>query len=304
MGEPAKHVTHGSLRSRDSATAYAMLAPSMALITIFVVVPLIMAVGMSFTNTSIYGKSTFIGLQNFIIVLKTQDFRQSLLNVFLFVAIIVPLQLVLSFLFAHALKEVSSGFGAFVKTSLYLPNLISGIVAAVVFAMLFNYQGGIVNQILISLGLERIAFFRDHLWAIISIVVPSIWLGFGYNVLVMYAGILNIPKEHYEAAMLDGAGVFSRMFRITVPGMKNIFVLLSIGLITGTLQMFELPFMLTGGGPLNQTLTPMLYIYNNFRDPTKNLSYTIAGALLLMLVILVVNSVVFTIIKSEKSMEG
>jgi ABC-type sugar transport system permease subunit len=120
----------------------------------------------------------------------------------------------------------------------------------------------------------------------------------------MYAALINIPKEYYEAASKDGAGAINKMFFITIPQMKNIFILICINLTTGTLQLFDLPYMMTGGGPANQTLTPMLYLYNNYRDVDKGLGYTIAGALIIMVVISVINAVIFTIIKSEKSLEG
>jgi ABC-type sugar transport system permease subunit len=94
------------------------------------------------------------------------------------------------------------------------------------------------------------------------------------------------------------------MIYITLPQMKNIFVLMCISLTAGTLQMFDIPYMLTAGGPSNSTLTPMLYLYNNYRDVSKGMGYTIAGAILMLIIIVMINSVVFAVIKSEKSVEG
>jgi ABC-type sugar transport system permease subunit len=155
-----------------------------------------------------------------------------------------------------------------------------------------------------GLGFKRIAFFTSPWLATFSISAVSIWIGLGGNTILMYAALLNIPKEYYEAASIDGAGSLSKMLFITIPQMKNIFILICINLTTGTLQMFDLPYMMTGGGPANQTLSPMLYLYNNYRDVDKGLGYTIAGALIIMVVISIVNAVIFRIIKSEKSLEG
>ena len=135
-------------------------------------------------------------------------------------------------------------------------------------------------------------------------ILPTVWVGLGGNTILMYAALVNVPPEYYEAASVDGAGALKKMIYITLPQMKNIFVLMCISLTAGTLQMFDIPYMLTGGGPSNSTLTPMLYLYNNYRDASKGMGYTIAGAILMLIIIVMINSVVFAVIKSEKSVEG
>ena len=119
----------------------------------------------------------------------------------------------------------------------------------------------------------------------------------------MYAGAIGIPESYYEAAMLDGANAFHRLWYITLPGMKNYFILTIINLASGTLMMFELPMMVTGGGPVNKTMTPILYIYNTFNDFTVDSNIVIAGAILVAILICAINVVIFRIIRSEKSMD-
>jgi multiple sugar transport system permease protein len=184
-----------------------------------------------------------------------------------------------------------------------VPTVISGIVASVIFLFIFNYQGGIINYLARQLGMKRIAFFNDPWLARGIISITSMWMGFGNLSLIMYAGLMNIPKTYYEAAEVDGANALHKFLRITIPSMKNVFILVAINLTTGTLQMFDLPFLMTGGGPVNNTLTPMMYIYNNFKSADYSMGYTVAAALLMMIVIGTLSSFVFRLIRSEKSQD-
>lgn len=191
-----------------------------------------------------------------------------------------------------------------IKTAIYIPGIISGIATSVIFIFILDYKGGVINQTLMQLGIGRIGFLNNPFWAYIAVILPTVWVGLGGNTILMYAALVNVPPEYYEAASVDGAGALKKMIYITLPQMKNIFVLMCISLTAGTLQMFDIPYMLTGGGPSNSTVTPMLYLYNNYRDASKGMGYTIAGAILMLIIIVMINSVVFAVIKSEKSVEG
>lgn len=295
--------SHAATRKMDRRTGYLMVFPALLFLSVFVYVPLVMAVDKSFTNWKFYGESTFIGLTNYVMVLKNQLFQASLVNILWFVAIIIPIELILSFLFAHVLKSMSERIGAVVKTAVYVPTVIAGIVASVIFLFIFNYQGGLLNWLIRQFGGKRVAFFNDPTLARLSIAVTTMWMGLGFNSLVMYAGLQNIPQNYYEAAEVDGAGAFTRLIRITIPSLRNVFILILVSLTTGTLQMFDLPYMMTGGGPVNSTLTPMVYIYNNFKSADYSMGYTVSAAILMMIVIGLLSSVVFRLIGSEKSQD-
>ena len=292
-----------STKRMDHWTAYLMILPSIAFLCVFVLAPMVMAFSRSFYDWQWYADSTFIGLKNFADVLRNQLFRDSILNIIQFVLIIVPVQLVITFLFAHALRGMNAKLGAYAKTAVYVPTVIAGVVASVIFLFIFNYQGGILNWIVRQFGGKRIPFLAQPSSAKISVAVAAIWMGFGYNSLIMFAGLHNIPQSYYEAAEVDGAGAVTKLFRITLPSMRNVFILILIGLMTGTLQMFDLPYLMTNGGPVNSTLTPMIYIYNNFKSPEYTMGYTVAAALLLMIVIGALNSIVFTLIGSQKAQD-
>lgn len=289
---------------RDMKIAYFMLLPAIVMLSIFVIIPLIMALQKSFYDWNFYIDSVFVGFENYRIIVKTVYFQKAVVNVIKFVVVIVPLLLLVSFLFAHVLKSLNKKLSTAVKTVIYIPGIVSGIATSVIFIFVLDYKGGIINQILMQMGLSRVAFLNDPFWSTISVIIPTIWLGLGGNTILMYAGLMNVPSEYYEAASVDGASAFKKMIFITLPQMKNIFVLMCISLTAGTLQMFDIPYLLTGGGPSNSTLTPMLYLYNNYRDTSKSMGYTIAGAVLMLILITAINSIVFGVIKSEKTMEG
>lgn len=284
--------------------AYIMLFPAVIMLTIFVIIPLIVALQKSFYDWNFYIDSVFVGFENYRIIVNTVFFQKAVINVIKFVVIIVPLTILLSFLFANVIAKLNRKLSAGIRSMIYIPGIVSGIAASVIFIFVLDYKGGIVNQILMKFGFTRVAFLNAPLWATISVIIATIWLGFGGNTILMYAGLMNIPTEYYEAASVDGASSLKKMIYITIPQMKNILVLMSISLTTGTLQMFDIPYLLTGGGPSNSTLTPMLYIYNNYRDTSKSMGYTIAGAVLMLILITAINSIVFAVIKSDKSVEG
>lgn len=294
-----------STRRMDHWTAYMMILPSIAFLGVFVLAPLFMAFSKSFTDWQWYAQSKFVGFDNFLMVLKNQLFRTSIVNILRFVVIIIPIQLVATFLFAHVLRGMSPRIGAYAKTAIYVPTVIAGVVASVIFLFIFNFQGGILNWLVRQFGGKRVPFLAEPTLARISVSAAALWLGFGYNSLIMYAGLQNIPQNYYEAAEVDGAGAWIKLRKITLPSMRNIFILILIGLTTGTLQMFDLPYLMMNatGGPVNSTLTPMIYIYNNFKSPDYTMGYTVAAALLLMVVIGSLNGVVFTLIGSQKAQD-
>ena len=290
----------GSFRYRYKHTAYLMLLPALVLLGIFVMWPLVMAVIRSFQD---YNSGEFVGFYNFAYILKTPSFVKAFKNVLLITAITVALTMITTFLFALLMRSLSNRMGYFARARVFIPFFISGIVASVIFNLLINYGGGLFTSLLIDAGKDPIAFAVQDNWPYITIIAITIWMTFGYQTLIMYAGLLQIPKSLYEAAQLDGANFLHQTLFITIPNMKNYFVLVCISLVTANLQMFEIPFMVTGGGPLESTLTPVMYLYNSFRDPGRPQNVTIAGALLVMILIMIINIIVFKTVRSEKSGE-
>ena len=293
-----KKYVSDKFRYRDWKTGLMMILPAFVILFIFGTVPLIMAVYRSFQD---YNTGLFVGFQNFMMVLSDVTFVQSFGNVFLMGAVCVALMMSLSFLFAHLILKLPRKFGGIVKIFIYIPCIISGVVTAIIYTFLMNYGGGLFTSILLSLGLDPIAFTKEGIWPYVCIIVPTIWGGLGYNTLIMLAGLLDIPKTYYEAAQLAGARKIDLVLHITIPCMRNYFVLILVNLVTGYMQMLDIPYLITGGGPDNKTNTPALFLFSSFRDSSRTPNITIAGALLIMVLIVVVNGVVFLVLRSRKS---
>ena len=187
-------------RYRDWKTGLLMLLPAFVILFIFGTIPLIMAVYRSFQD---YNTGLFVAFQNFSMVLSDVTFVQSFGNVFLMGAVCVVLMMSLSFLFAHLILKLPKKFGGIVKILIYIPCIISGVVTAIIYTFLMNYGGGLFTSILLSLGLDPIAFTKEGIWPYVCIIVPTVWGGLGYNTLIMLAGLLDIPKTYYEAAQLS-----------------------------------------------------------------------------------------------------
>lgn len=283
---------------QESIVAYGMILPAIVLLIIFVFIPLIIAIYRSFFEKSINGND-YVGLYYYLKVFKNSNFIKSIGNVLLFAITITLVQIVISFIFANILVRIKNRFGRFARTIIYIPYLLSGIVVSVIFTLLITYNGGVLNSIIEGFGHDPIAWNNDKFWSPISIIVPSLWIGFGYTSLVMYAGLINIPKEYFEAAQMDGANVLQSTFKISIPFMKNYFILLVVSGIAANLQMYEIPMIMTNGQPLNRTMTPVLYIMHNRSNGNVSDSEITAMAILIMIIILLINSVVFYLFKDR-----
>ena len=285
-------------KKQESLVGLLMIAPAVILLIIFVFVPLGMAIYRSLFET-VAGETKFVGLKLYEWTLDNEMFIKSILNVLLFAVIITVLQITLSFLFANVLVRIKGRYGVFARTIIYLPYLLSGIVVAVIFTLLTYFNGGVLNSIIQDLGGDPIAWKSDAFWAPVSIIIPTLWIGFGYTTLVMYAGLTNIPKDYYEAADMDGAGFWKKMFKISIPCMKNYFILLVVTNIVGNLQMYEIPMMMTDGK--ENTLTPVYYIMlNRSMGSNINDSQITALAVLVMIVILIINSFIFYFFRDKE----
>lgn len=289
-----------SQKKSDARTAYLMLLPVVGLLTVFVVIPLFYAIIVSFYQWSFYQESVFIGFQNYLVVLKDKMFYKSVWTGVKFALIVVPIQFVAAFLFAHLIKAVGTRVGGFIKTSIYVPHVISGVVASMVFLFIYDYNGGLANYVVGLFGIEQIAWLAEIKYALASVSLPAIWLGFGFTTLIMLAGLLDIPSSYYEAAEIDGANTLQKMIYITLPLLKNVYLYIFVVGFTGAIQQFDLSFVMTKGGPLNETMTPNLFIYSHFKNDPY-MGYTISAALLLFIVLGTISALIFRLTNSKKS---
>lgn len=286
-------------RHRDTRVAYLLLLPVVALLGVFVVWPAIYAGFLSFQNWSFYKDPEFVGLRNYTAVLNDPLFWAAVGRGFAFVLMTVPPMLVLAFLFASLVVSVSRRFAGVLKVSIYIPTIISSVITSIIFVLIYDYSGGLLNWALGVFGIDPIAWIGDPAWALLAIAIPAIWLGMGLTSLIMVAAMVDIPTEFYEAAAMEGANWWQKTAFITLPQMKNIILYLLITGFVAAIQQFELPLVMTGGGPLDSTTLPNLFIFNHFRNDI-NVGYSIAAALVMFVVLGTVSAVVFKFVNSER----
>ena len=286
-------------RYKNSKAGLAFIMPAIFWLSLFVYVPLIMALVRVFQN---YQTHEFVGFENFDYVLKTPTFINSFKNVLFYTVVITVLMVVLSFSFASLINKIrSKKVSGSVKAFIYLPNLMSGVIVAIIFNLFINTGFGLFAAIRAANNKYPIDFANEGIWPYLAIIIPTLWIGIGYNTLVMLAGRLNVPKEYYEAAEIDGANWFQKLIYITLPSMKNYFILVITTQITGNLQMLEIPMWITGGS--EKTMTPCLYLFNTFRDSGRSPNVAIAGALIIMVIISIINIIAFSLLHSKKGDE-
>ncbi|MGF2949705.1 carbohydrate ABC transporter permease [Microbacterium alcoholitolerans] len=290
---------HDRYRHRDTKLAFLMLAPVVLLLGIFVIWPAIYAGYLSFQDWSFYKDPEFVGWKNFTDVLSDPLFLATIGRGFAFVLMTVPVMLILAYLFSSLVVAVSRSFASILKVSIYIPTIISAVIASIIFVLIYDYSGGLLNAFLGVFGIDPIAWIGDPAWALLAIAIPAIWLGMGLTSLIMVAAMVDIPAEYYEAAAMEGAGWWQKTFYITIPQMKNVFLYLLVTGFVAAIQQFELPLVMTNGGPLDSTTLPNLFIFNHFRNDI-NVGYSIAAALLLFVVLGTVSALVFKFVNSER----
>lgn len=298
-GTDSPVVQQNKRRYPDSTMAYIMIAPIVIMLSIFVIYPALQALVLSFYNWSFYQESQFVGFKNFTDVLTDRKFRASIFLGLKFVAMTLPVQIIGAFFFASLATSVNRRFSEVLKVSIYIPTIISGVITSVVFAIIYDYSGGVLNAMLNKMNFESQAWLGSPKLALMAIAVPSVWLGMGITCLIMIAGMLDIPQSFYEAAEVEGANWWQKTIYITIPQLKNIFLYLIITGFVASIQQFELPLIMTGGGPMSSTELPNLFIFNHFRsDPY--IGYSLAAALLLFVVLGTISALVFRVLNSEK----
>lgn len=289
---------------QSNLTAYLMIAPMVILLGIFVLYPLGYAVYLSGYRISFYKGNEWVGLDFYRFVLDDPRFWASVRTGFTYSAMTVPIGLVLAFLLASLIRNLGRTMGTLLKTTVYVPAVISSVIVAVVFVLVYQDEG-IANWLVGLVGIGPVAWLNDPGIALGAIAAPGVWLGFGISTLILLAAMLDIPQSYYESASLDGAGWFRTNWYVTIPLLRNVFLFLIVTGVVLTLQEFLLPLIMTGGGPVDATNTPNLFIFNSFRDFTPYAtSFSLAASLILMAVLGSVSLLIFKAISSVKAVDG
>ena len=271
----------------DWLTAYLFIFPVLLGWGIFVVVALVMSLYFSFTSFNLLKPPEWIGPINYLRVLRHSDFlRYAVPNTLKYSAVVVPVQTVLSLIFAFALDQ-KIRFRDFFRTAFYLPSVTSSVVIGIIFVWLFSPKG-VINQLL---GLD-VNWLYNVKTALPTIMMVNIWSTTGTMMLIFLAGLQDIPSELYEAASIDGASRLQMLRHITIPMLRPvIFFVVTLGII-GTFQVFDQIYIMTKGGPLKATTTIVYLIYFwAFGDVTPDMGRASAAAFILALAIFAVTMV-------------
>ena len=292
MRKKEKRVVEEKVVGKQDRMGRLFVAPPVILFLLFTLLPMIMAIGLSFTKYDVINPPRLVGLANFRKMIKDEFFWIALKNTCVDTLMYVPAGLLLSLGAAMFLNADQKMVGLF-RTLFYLPVLSSTVATATLWFWILNPQLGLLNGILELFGISGKAWLYDSKLAMFSIVLMSLWAGFGGNMMIFLAGLKGIPPIYYEAAKIEGASKWQMFTKITMPSITKTTFLVSTMLIIGTFQVFDQAFVLTKGGPGNATITIVYYIYNN---GFKNLDMGYASSISLVLFAIIL---VMTVINSK-----
>ena len=250
-----------------AATAgWLFVTPALVVIGVFFFLPVVAALALSFTDFDIYaladlGNLRVIGFQNYVRLLETPLFWQAFGNTLYFMVIGVPLSIGTSLGAALLLHSRLVRWRGVFRTALFAPVVTTLVAVAVIWRYLFNTQYGLLNYVLGGLGIAPIDWLGDPAWAMPAIIVFAVWKNFGYNMLILLAGLQAIPEELYEAARIDGAPVWRQFLHVTLPTLGPIMVMVNVLTIAGYFQLFAEPYVMTQGGPLQSTVSVLYFMY-------------------------------------------
>jgi len=251
-----------SARLREGLVGWAFLGPNLVLLVTFLVVPILGALVLSLQQTRGFGDPEWVGLQNYARMVTDAAFWQSFGNTVVFTVVTVPLEMALGLGLAVLLDGVLPGQRVW-RTLIVLPLVISGVASAMIAVILFTEANGLVNQVLGAVGVGGVPWQSDGTLAMVSVIVTMVWLRVGLNMIVYLAGLQGVSPELHEAAELDGANAAQRFRSITLPLVgPSTFFLLVLNVIA-SFQVFDLVFVMTGGGPGYSTSVLGTYAYRN-----------------------------------------
>jgi multiple sugar transport system permease protein len=279
--------------NNNTSAAYLFLTPALLAIFIFFLIPVFAALLMSFTNFDIYSLghisyARFVGLSNYIEIFKDPLFWQSLINTFYFVLAGGPLSIAVSLGAALLLSSKLVKFKGIFRLVYFMPVVTTLVAVSILWRFIYQPRFGILNYLLGFIGIHPIDWLGDPHWAMPAIILMAIWKNFGYNMIIFIAGLQNIPEDLYEAANIEGASEWNKFKNITLPLLAPTTLFVSIITIIGYFQLFAEPYVMTQGGPLNSTLSIVLYMYREgFR--WWNMGYSAAIAFILFFIIMVIS---------------
>jgi len=288
---------------RQDLIGWSFAAPFVILFGIFLALPIVAAFALSFTSFGLRDLenpigTNVVGFQNYIDLFADPKFWKALGNTAYFVVVGVPLTLVLGLVIANALSRGITRFRTAFRVGYYLPVITSIVAIAVVWRFLLNPDVGLVNMLLQSVGINGPNWLADPTLAMPSIILMAVWRNLGFAMVVFVAGMQAIPAVLYEAASIDGAGRWQSFRFVTLPMLRPTILFMLVITTIGYLQLFEEPFVMTDGGPLDATLSVTMYMFQQgfeFFDQ----GYASAIAYVLFVIVAIVAFLQFKFLREE-----
>jgi multiple sugar transport system permease protein len=289
--------------SRYSPAGWAFAAPAMIMLGLFFFVPVLLAFALSLSDFDLYALADindlrFIGFGNYGELLQTPLFWKALGNTFYFLIVGVPLSIALSLGAAMLLNGVASKLVGLFRTALFAPVVTTLVAVAVIWRYLLHTRYGMINYGLDRLGIDAVDWLGDPNWAMPSIILVAVWKNFGYNMVILLAGLQTIPNDLYEAARIDGANAWHQFLHVTLPGLGPMLLLVSILTMAGYFQLFAEPYVMTQGGPVESTVSVLYFMYEQgFK--WWNLGFASAVAFILFVIMFAITALQYWFARSR-----
>jgi len=293
--EPMRFVSNIFYRFRKSdRNGYFFVLPYVIYFLAFVAYPLLFSIILMFHRWNIVTPMEWIGMKNFVRMVHDPLFFKSVGNTIIFLLIHIPLQIIVALGFAILLNSKMRFRNVF-RAVYFMPVVVSGVVVTILWQQLYSYDYGVLNSVCTTLGLPRVPWLVDASFAMPSIAIMATWKNVGIYIVLFLVGLQNIPAELYEAADLDGASLGKKFLHVTLPILNPTIVAIVVLSTIGGFSLFIEPYVLTGGGPMQSTLSTMLYIYNQafyFDHMGYAATLGITFALIIMLVVMLQRKII------------
>ena len=274
---------------------YGFIFPYFAIFLLFSIFPLVYSVYISLTNSKGFLEASFVGFANYKMLLTDERFRMALGNTFLFMLMIIPIQIMSGFAMAVMLSSKALPTKKAFRTIIFLPYLTASIALGAIFGIMFDSNFGTINRILMGIGIQNPPDWISSEWpARVMVALITIWRYAGYTAVLFLAGITNINTDIYEACEIDGANAWQRTFKITLPMLRHVNIFIILTTMIGCFQIFEEPFMIFQvmgkmiGGPNNAALTGTWLFYDTAFGSTMQFGYGSAIGVGLTIIIAII----------------
>ena len=285
---------------RPDNAAYMFLIPAGILLVVFNIIPLLASFVISTLDMQVsFDTAKFVGLSNFKEALSDRRFINSLQNTLKFTAIEVPIQMVLGLVLSAMLTK-NTVVNKFFRGVYFLPIVCSATAIGIMWNLILHSNIGLVTYWVKELGFGKINFLNTTSIALYVVIFVSVWRTFGISTIILVSAMQNVSKDYYEAADIDGAGKIRQFFSITLPSIMPSFWFLLMTRVIGSLQVFDIVYTLTDGGPNFSTETLVTYVYKKAFDIGSRMGYATAMSEFLFVIIMVITIVQYIImVKTE-----